>query len=117
MTEPVVTKDNLTQFGGLGPWAAFTKHIGTIDRLAAECPVERTSPNAAPVYDVLQSFFLTALADGGRFSNIERLREDSTIPEIFGMDSVVGNDAVRRFFQSVDPELGAEWIARHAEPM
>ena len=85
-----VTKDNLTPFGGLVPWAAFTKHIGIIDRLAAECPVERTSPNAAPVYDVLQSFILTALTDGRRFSHIERLREDPTIPEIFGMESVVG---------------------------
>ena len=112
-----VTKDNLTPFGGLVPWAAFTKHIGIIDRLAAECPVERTSPNAAPVYDVLQSFILTALTDGRRFSHIERLREDPTIPEIFGMESVVGDDTVRRFFQSVDPVLGAEWIARHAEPM
>ena len=68
------------------PWAAFTKHIGIIDRLAAECPVERTSPNAAPVYDVLQSFILTALTDGRCISHIEGLREGQTIPETFGMD-------------------------------
>jgi len=79
-----VTNDALTPFGGLVPWAAYTKHIGMIDRLAADCPVRRTSPNAAPVYDVLQSFILTALTDGRRFSHIERLREDPTIPEIFG---------------------------------
>jgi hypothetical protein len=112
-----VTKDNLTRFGGLVPWIAFTKHLGIIDRLAAECLVERTSPNAAPVYDVLQSFILTALTEGRRFSHIERLREDPTIPETFGMESVVGDDTVRRFFQSVDPVLGAEWISRHAEPI
>ena len=35
-----------------------------IEKLAASCPVKRTSPNAAPVYDVLQSFVLTALTDG-----------------------------------------------------
>lgn len=29
--------------------------------------------------------------DGQRFSYIERLREDPTIPEIFGMESVVGD--------------------------
>lgn len=112
-----VTNDSLTPFGGLVPWAAYTKHIGIIERLAADCPVKRTSPNAAPIYDVLQSFMLTALTDGRRFSHIERLREDPTIPEIFGMESVVGDDTVRRFFKSVDPALGAEWIARNAEPM
>jgi hypothetical protein len=112
-----VTKDALTPFGEVVPWAAYTKHIGIIDSMAADCPVQRTSPNVAPVYDVLQSFMLTALTDSRRFSHIERLREDPTIPELFGMESVVGDDTVRRFFKSVDPVLGAEWIARHAKPM
>jgi hypothetical protein len=69
-----VTKDNPTPFGGLVPWAAVTMHICIIDQLAAERPVERTSPNAAQVYDVLQSFILTVLTKGRRFSHIERLR-------------------------------------------
>jgi hypothetical protein len=112
-----VTKDALTPFGGLVPWAAYMKHIGIVNNLAADCPVKRTSPNAAPVSDVLQSFMLTALTDGRRFSHIERMREDPTIPELFGMEAVVGDDTVRRFFKSVDPGLGAEWIARHAKPM
>jgi hypothetical protein len=112
-----MTDDALTPFGGIVPWAAFTKHLGIVESLAKDCPVQRTSPNAAPVYDVLQSFMLTALTDGRRFSHIERLREDPTIPELFGMERVVGDDTVRRFFKSVDPQLGAEWIARHLQPM
>jgi hypothetical protein len=112
-----VTQDALTPFGGLVPWAAFTKHIGIAENLAADCPVTRTSPNATPVYDIIQSFMLTALTDGRRFSHIERLREDPTIPELFGMEAVVSDDTVRRFFKSVDPVLGAEWIARQAKPM
>ena len=112
-----VTKDALTPFGGLVPWAAYTKHIGIIEQLATDCPVTRTSPNAAPVYDVIQSFMLTALTDGRRFSHIERLREDPTIPELFGMEAVVSDDTVRRFLKSVDPAMGAEWIARQAKPM
>lgn len=95
-------------YGGLVPWAAFTKHIGIAESLAADCPVKRTSPHAAPVYDVLQSFMLTALTDGRRFSHVERLREDPTIPELFGLESVVSDDTVRRFFSSIDPVLGAE---------
>ena len=112
-----VTDDALTPYGGLVPWAAFTNHLGIAEQLAADCPVARTSPNAAPVYDVLQSFMLTALTDGRRFSHVERLREDPTIPELFGMETVVSDDTVRRFFKSVDPVLGAEWMARHVQPM
>jgi hypothetical protein len=112
-----VTDDALTPYGGLVPWAAYTKHLGLIDKLAPDCPVVRTSPNASPVYDVIQSFMLTALTDGRRFSHIERLREDSTIPELFGTESVVSDDSVRRFFKSVDPVLRAEWIARQAKPI
>jgi len=37
----------------------------------------------------------TALTDGQRFSHIERLREDLTIPELFGMDLVFGGGTVR----------------------
>jgi hypothetical protein len=112
-----VTGDTLTPYGGLVPWAAFTKHLGVFERLAASSPVTRTSPNAAPVYDVVQSFALTALTEGRRFAHIERLREDPTVPEIFGLESVVSDDTVRRFFQTVDPAAGAEWIARSAQPL
>jgi hypothetical protein len=90
------------------------RHIGIAGKLAGDCPVKRTSPNAAPVYDIIQSFRLTG---GRRFSQVERLREDPTIPELFGMESVVGDDTVRRFFKPVDPVLGAEWIARNIKPM
>jgi len=42
----LVTEDALIPFGGLVPWAAYTKHIGIVENLAADCPVKRTSPNA-----------------------------------------------------------------------
>jgi len=112
-----VTNDALTPYGGLVPWAAYTQHIGIVERLAESCPVKRTSPNAAPVYDVLQSFALTTLVDGRRFSHVERLREDPTVPELFGMESVVSDDTVRRLFKTIDPAAGAEWIAQAAQPL
>jgi hypothetical protein len=46
------------------------------------------NPYAAPVYDVIQSFMLTALTVGRRFNQVERLREAPTIPEIIGMEAV-----------------------------
>ena len=65
----------------------------------------------------IQSFMLTAPTDGRRFSNFERLREDPAIPELFDLESVVSGDTVRRFFASIDPVLGAEWIARQVQPL
>jgi hypothetical protein len=41
--------------------------------------MQRTSPNAAPIYDVIQSLMLTALTDGRRFSHIERLNNAGTL--------------------------------------
>ncbi|MBA3850451.1 MAG: hypothetical protein C0502_10735 [Opitutus sp.] len=105
-----VTDDALTTYGGLVPWAAFTKHLG----VAASCPVARTSPNAAPVYDAIPSFMPTALSDGRRFSHLAWVREEPTIPDLFGLETVVGDVTVRRLFASVDPALGAEWIAAQA---
>jgi hypothetical protein len=48
--------------------------------------VKRTTPNTAPVYDIIQLFMSTALTDGRRFSHVERLSEDPTIPELSGMN-------------------------------
>ena len=110
------TQAAMTPYGGFVPWAAFINHIGIVQNLANTCPVKRTSPNASSVYDILQTFMLTALADGRRFSHIERMREDPTIPEIFGMEAVVNDDTVRRFFKTVKPELGAEWLASATKP-
>jgi len=81
-----VTDDALTPYVGLVPWAAFARKCGIIEQLARTCPHQRRSPNAAKVYDVLQSFILTTLVDGRRFSHVGRLREDPTICELFGMD-------------------------------
>ena len=94
------TADALTPYGGLVPWAAFTRHTGVVERLTATCPVTRTSPNAKPVHDILHSFLLTALVDGRRFAHVERLREDPTVTELFGLQSVVGDDTIKRLFAS-----------------
>jgi len=72
-----------------------------MDAPAEDAPVKRTRRDAAPFYDVIQSFIPTALTDGRSFSHVERLREDPTIPEIFGMLAVVCDDMVRWSFQDV----------------
>lgn len=109
------TDDALTPFGGLVPWAAFQKQCGVLEALAATCPVARTSPNAAPVYDVLTSLALTLLCDGRRFTHVQRLREDPTLNELFGLQRVVGDDTLRRFVASVPEAAGAAWVAQAAQ--
>ena len=109
------TDDALTPFGGLVPWAAFQKQCGLLEALAATCPVVRTSPNAVPVYDVLTSFGLTVLCDGRRFVHVQRLREDPTLNELFGLERVVSDDTLRRFAASVPEAEGAAWVAGAAQ--
>lgn len=109
------TDDALTPFGGLVPWAAFQKRSGVLEVLAATCPVARTSPNAAPVYDVLTSFALTVLCDGRRYVHVQRLREDPTLNELFGLRGVVSDDTLRRFAASVPEAQGAAWVAGAAQ--
>ena len=70
------TEDVLTPYGGLVPWAAFLGKAGIVGRLARSCPLERTSPNATRVEDVVNTFLLAAVCDGRRVAHINRLSED-----------------------------------------
>lgn len=104
------TEDALTPFGGLVPWSAFLRKTGVVNRLAGSCPVELRSANASSVYDILMSFLLVALCDGKRFSHVERLREDVTVCELLGMEKVVSDDTIRRFFKRIDSQAGKRWL-------
>ena len=111
------TDETMTPFGGLVPWAAFIKKTGIFEALAESSPVVRTSNNALSVYDILTSFSLTTLCDGTHFSDVNRLRHDPAIPELFGMKRVASDDTIRRFFKRVDIEKARSWIASSAAPI
>jgi hypothetical protein len=111
------TDDALTPFGGLVPWAAFVRRCGLFETLSTSCPVVRTSPNAAPVYDVLQSYALTVLCDGDRFAHVQRLRCDPTLAELFGVERIVGDDTIRRLFAQIEEADGAAWVAAASVPL
>ena len=104
------TDDTLTPFGGLVPWAAFLKKTGIVEQLDATSPVERTSPNALPVRDIIHSYMLTALCDGKHFSDVNRLRYDPAVAELFELNRVVGDDTIRRFFKSLPRQKARDWI-------
>ncbi len=104
------SEESLTPYGGLVPFAAFQKQTGIFENLEKTFPVVRTSPNAARVYDILCTFAITALADGKRYTHANRISEDKTITEVFGMEKATGDDAIRRLFYSINENDARRWI-------
>ena len=100
----------LTAYGGLVAWSAFLKHLGIIERFAERCPVTRTSPNAAPVREVLHSFALSALVEGKRFCHVRWLTDDPAIATIMNMDRVRGEDALPRLAKGMSVEQMRDWM-------
>ena len=100
----------LTAYGGLVAWSAFLKHLDLFERFAERCPVTRTSPNAAPVREVLHSFALSALVEGKRFSHVRWLTDDPAIATIMNMDRVRGEDALPRLAKGMSVEQMRDWM-------
>ena len=100
----------LTAYGGLVAWSGFLKHLGLMERLAERCPVTRTSPNAAPVREVLHSFALSALVEGKRFCHVRWLTDDPAIATIMNLDRVRGEDALPRLAKAMSVAQMREWL-------
>jgi hypothetical protein len=103
------TDEALTPYGGLAAWSGFLKHLGIIERLADHCPVARTSPNAAPVREVLHSFLLGALVEGKRFCPVRWVMDDPAVATLMGMERVRGEDALPRLEMPRNRTLPADW--------
>ena len=106
------TDEALTPYGGLAAWSGFLKHLGIIERLAEHCPVARTSPNAAPVREVLHSFLLGALVAGKRFCHVRWVMDDPAVATLMGMDRVRGEDALPRLGKGLDRASLRQWLHR-----
>src|ERR1035437_3739846 len=106
------TDEALTPYGGLAAWSGFLKHLGIIERLAGHCPVVRTSPNAAPVREVLHSFLLGALVEGKRFCHVRWVMDDPAVATLMGLERVRGEDALPRLAKGLDRESLRQWTNR-----
>jgi hypothetical protein len=100
----------LTAYGGLVAWSSFLKHLGIIERFAEGCPLTRTSPNAAPVREVVHSFALSALVEGKRFCHVRWLTDDPAIATIMDMERVRGEDALPRLAKGMSVEQMRDWM-------
>ena len=85
-----------------GLWAAF----------CARCPLARTSPNAPDIKTVLGSLLLTILSGANRYRHVESIRGDAVLPQLLGMDRILGTDAMLRAVKALalDPR-GQAWVA------
>jgi hypothetical protein len=106
------TDEALTPYGGLAAWNGFLKHLGIIERQAHHCPVARTSPNAAPVREVLHSFLLGALVEGKRFCHVRWVMDDPAVATLMGMERVRGEDALPRLGKGLDRDDVRQWLHR-----
>lgn len=104
------TDASLTAYGGLVAWSSFLKHLGIIERLAERCPLTRTSPNAAPVREVVHSFALSALVEGKRFCHVRWLTDDPAIATIMNMERVRGEDALPRLAKAMSAGQMRDWM-------
>ncbi|MCX6929939.1 MAG: transposase [Verrucomicrobia bacterium] len=104
------TDEALTPYGGLAAWSAFVGRMGTFERLAERCPVERTSPNAAPVREVLHSFAVTALIEGRRFRHVGWVQDDLGIAAVLGLARVRGEDALPRLVRGLSAAEARTWL-------
>jgi Transposase DDE domain group 1 len=104
------TEAALTAYGGLVAWSGFLKHLGIIERFSERCPIHRTSPNAAPVREVVHSFTLSALVEGKRFCHVRWLADDPAIATIMNMERVRGEDALPRLAKEMSVEQMRDWM-------
>ncbi len=94
-------------------FASFVDQIGTIDHLVENIPVNRTSPNALPIRDIIVGLMLTILLDGKRFHDIRFVQNDPVVGEAFGVTKrIPGDDSVRRLLEQIDQKKSLEFSTK-----
>jgi hypothetical protein len=97
------TRANATTMGQLAFFAEFLEVTGLFDRWVAQCSLHYTSPNAPEVRDVLGTWLLSILDGHWRYAHVASLRGDAVAPQILGMNSVMGDESLRRGLANIAP--------------
>jgi hypothetical protein len=105
----------LTALGQMPFFIEFLKVSGRFDGWVGDCPLERTSPNASLVRDLLGTTMLSILSGHKRYAHITALRGDPVLPELLGMTKIVSEDAVRNGLKAVPEKEGSGWMQAHID--
>jgi len=103
----------VTPLGQLVFFAQFMEVSGHFTALCEDVPLERTSPNAPKVRDVLGTALLGVLCGQTRYAHLGALRFDPVNPGLLGMHKVASEDSVRRFFAALDEQAATRWLRGH----
>ena len=108
----VAANDRLTPYGGAAAWSHYLEKLGVIADLERRYPLERSSPNATPVGDVLQAFMFNCLMGGRRFAHARRVQDDQALAVILGMkkNRMCGEDAFYRMVKKMPREGARAWL-------
>ena len=109
------TASALTPLGHVPFFIEFLKVSGRFDGWIGDCPLERTSPNASLVRDLLGTTMLSMLSGHKRYAHITALRSDPVLPEMLGMTKIVSEDAVRNGLKAMPENEGADWMQQHID--
>ena len=105
----------LTALGQMPFFIEFLKVSGRFEAWIADCPLERSSPNASLVRDLLGTTMLSMLSGHKRYAHITALRSDPVLPELLGMTKIVSEDAVRNGLKAMPEKEGAEWMQKNID--
>ena len=105
----------LTALGQMPFFIEFLKVSGRFEAWIADCPLDRASPNASLVRDLLGTTMLSMLSGHKRYAHITALRSDPVLPELLGMTKIVSEDAVRNGLKAMPEKEGAEWVQKHID--
>lgn len=96
-----ITRKPITAWGGMAVFAAFCESVGLRGVLdgALGC-LDRVSPNALPASDHFLAFMVGVLTGASRFLHLERLRADSPLREMFGIQRFCAPSTYTRFFRA-----------------
>ena len=90
------TSAEVSQLGGVAPFAQFLQVSGLLSRWVESAPLSYASNRALGVRDILGTQVLSMINGHFRFAHISALRGDSVTPELLGMTAVASEDTVRR---------------------
>lgn len=93
------TDKPVTPWGGITLFSALCQQVGLVAALREALPFRLTSPNATDPVEIVLAFMSGVLAGSRRLAHLERLRSDTGLRTILGIQRWVCDTTVARFFR------------------